>query len=173
VILETASLVTTVRRGREKLHYLNAAPISVIADRWISRYDRQRVDALADLRKALEATEMERAPFLLTLGGTTRSRSRCGLHPRHAVPAGRGGGPAGPGWGACTWGSAARFTATPTSSRTGSWASRWYRRSLRHVQLIGADIVEVAPAYDHAQITGIAAAHVGYELLSALAAGLG
>jgi agmatinase len=30
--------------------------------------------------------------------------------------------------------------------------------------------VEVAPAYDHAQITGIAAAHVGYELLSALAA---
>jgi agmatinase len=36
--------------------------------------------------------------------------------------------------------------------------------------LAGADIVEVAPAYDHAQITGIAAAHVGYELLSALAA---
>ena len=35
--------------------------------------------------------------------------------------------------------------------------------------LVGADIVEVAPAYDHAQVTGIAASHVGYELLSAMA----
>jgi agmatinase len=44
-------------------------------------------------------------------------------------------------------------------------------RSFAGLQLIGADLVEVAPAYDHAQITGIAAAHAGYELLSALAAG--
>jgi agmatinase len=44
-------------------------------------------------------------------------------------------------------------------------------RSFAGLHLVGADIVEVAPAYDHAQITGIAAAHVGYELLSALAAG--
>ncbi|HMK92073.1 MAG TPA: agmatinase [Thermoleophilia bacterium] len=44
-------------------------------------------------------------------------------------------------------------------------------RSFARLNLIGADIVEVAPAYDHAQITGIAAAHVGYELLSALAVG--
>jgi agmatinase len=43
-------------------------------------------------------------------------------------------------------------------------------RSFAPLNLVGADIVEVAPAYDHAQITGIAAAHVGYELLSALAA---
>src|SRR5215471_1154585 len=43
-------------------------------------------------------------------------------------------------------------------------------RSFAKLNLVGADIVEVAPAYDHAQITGIAAAHVGYELLSALAA---
>jgi len=42
-------------------------------------------------------------------------------------------------------------------------------RSFAQLNLVGADIVEVAPAYDHAQITGIAAAHVGYELLSALA----
>jgi agmatinase len=42
-------------------------------------------------------------------------------------------------------------------------------RSFATRNLVGADIVEVAPAYDHAQITGIAAAHVGYELLSALA----
>jgi agmatinase len=44
-------------------------------------------------------------------------------------------------------------------------------RSLAGLNLVGADIVEVAPAYDHAQITGIAAAHAGFELLSALAAG--
>ncbi len=43
-------------------------------------------------------------------------------------------------------------------------------RSFTKLNLVGADIVEVAPAYDHAQITGIAAAHVGYELLSVLAA---
>jgi agmatinase len=44
-------------------------------------------------------------------------------------------------------------------------------RSCTDLNLVGADIVEVAPAYDHAQVTGIAAAHVGYELLSALAMG--
>ena len=43
-------------------------------------------------------------------------------------------------------------------------------RSFARLNLVGANIVEVAPAYDYAQITGIAAAHVGYELLSALAA---
>ena len=43
-------------------------------------------------------------------------------------------------------------------------------RNLKGVNIVGADIVEVAPAYDHAEITGIAAAHVGYELLSVLAA---
>jgi guanidinobutyrase / D-arginase len=43
-------------------------------------------------------------------------------------------------------------------------------RSLTRLDLVGADIVEVAPAYDHAQITGIAAAHAGYELLSVFAA---
>jgi agmatinase len=42
-------------------------------------------------------------------------------------------------------------------------------RSFSALNLVGADIVEVAPAYDHAQLTGIAAAHVAYELLSALA----
>ena len=39
-VLEGANLVTTVRRGREKLHYLNAAPINDIAERWINRYDQ-------------------------------------------------------------------------------------------------------------------------------------
>jgi uncharacterized protein YndB with AHSA1/START domain/DNA-binding transcriptional ArsR family regulator len=53
-LLEQAELVVTLRRGREKLHYLNAAPISDIAERWISHYDRQRVEALADLKRALQ-----------------------------------------------------------------------------------------------------------------------
>ena len=65
-ILEAANLVTTVRRGREKLHYLNAAPIGDIADRWISRYDRPRADALAGLKQALEATPMSRPEFVYT-----------------------------------------------------------------------------------------------------------
>jgi agmatinase len=42
-------------------------------------------------------------------------------------------------------------------------------RSLREVNLIGADIVEVSPAYDHAEVTGIAAAHIAYELITAMA----
>jgi arginase family enzyme len=43
-------------------------------------------------------------------------------------------------------------------------------RNLLRVNVVGADIVEVAPAYDHAEITGIAAAHIAYELISVLAA---
>ncbi|PPK62570.1 metalloregulator ArsR/SmtB family transcription factor [Actinokineospora auranticolor] len=53
-VLEAANLVTTARRGREKLHHLNAEPVNAIADRWIKRYDRGRVQALADLKRALE-----------------------------------------------------------------------------------------------------------------------
>ena len=55
-VLETAGLVTALRQGREKLHYLNAAPINDIADRWIHTYDRTRAAALSDLKTALEAT---------------------------------------------------------------------------------------------------------------------
>src|SRR4051794_12459890 len=65
-ILEAANLVTTVRRGREKLHYLNAAPISEIGERWITRYDRGRVHALADLKRALEEGPMDRPSFVYT-----------------------------------------------------------------------------------------------------------
>lgn len=55
-VLEDAGVVTTRWRGREKLHYLDAAPINAVADRWLSRYDRRRAQALADLTTALEAT---------------------------------------------------------------------------------------------------------------------
>lgn len=69
-VLEDAGLITTVRRGREKLHHLNAEPINAIADRWISRYDRERAQALADLKHALEAPAMDNDetgnPFVYT-----------------------------------------------------------------------------------------------------------
>jgi len=57
-VLEEANLVVVRRSGREKLHYLNAAPINAIADRWISQYDRERARALADLATALERIPM-------------------------------------------------------------------------------------------------------------------
>lgn len=56
-ILEEAGLVTTVRRGREKLHYLNPVPIREIADRWIAKFERGRLDALTDLKRRLETPD--------------------------------------------------------------------------------------------------------------------
>ncbi|MGH6725801.1 MAG: ArsR/SmtB family transcription factor [Pseudolabrys sp.] len=53
-ILEAANLVATVRRGREKLHYLNPVPIHEIAERWIGKFERHRLQALSDMKKALE-----------------------------------------------------------------------------------------------------------------------
>ncbi len=53
-ILEEANLVSTQRRGREKLHFINPVPINEIADRWIAKFERPRLDALSDLRRKLE-----------------------------------------------------------------------------------------------------------------------
>jgi DNA-binding transcriptional ArsR family regulator len=53
-ILETANLVAAVRRGREKLHYINPVPIHDIAERWINKFERSRLDALRELKKQLE-----------------------------------------------------------------------------------------------------------------------
>lgn len=53
-ILEGANLVSTVRKGREKEHYLNPVPINEIADRWIGKYERGRLRALSKLKKNLE-----------------------------------------------------------------------------------------------------------------------
>jgi agmatinase len=61
-------------------------------------------------------------------------------------------------------------TGTPEAGGLSSRELLAALRAFARLNLVGADIVEVAPAYDHAQITGIAAAHVGYELLSSLAA---
>ena len=56
-ILEEANLVATVKRGREKLHYLNPVPIHEIGERWIGKFERSRLQALSDMKKALEAGE--------------------------------------------------------------------------------------------------------------------
>jgi uncharacterized protein YndB with AHSA1/START domain/DNA-binding transcriptional ArsR family regulator len=65
-ILEAANLVTTIRQGRQKLHYLNAVPINEIAERWITRYDQGRVRALSDLKHALEDSSMDGPQFVYT-----------------------------------------------------------------------------------------------------------
>jgi DNA-binding transcriptional ArsR family regulator len=53
-ILESANLVATQWRGREKLHFINPLPIFDIADRWIGKFERGRLRALSDLKKSLE-----------------------------------------------------------------------------------------------------------------------
>jgi DNA-binding transcriptional ArsR family regulator len=58
-LLEAANLVVSVWRGREKLHYLNPAPIHEIYKRWISKYERHRLEALSELKRSLEANEKE------------------------------------------------------------------------------------------------------------------
>ena len=54
-LLEGANLVATVKRGREKLHYLNPVPIHEIAERWIGKFERSRLQILSELKKSLEA----------------------------------------------------------------------------------------------------------------------
>jgi len=65
-VLEDAGLVSTVRHGREKAHYLDVAPIDAITDRWISKYTQERIHALADLKAALEQETVETTEFAYT-----------------------------------------------------------------------------------------------------------
>ena len=53
-ILETANLLATRRRGREKLHFLNVVPLQEIYERWISKFERPRLKALHKLKRRLE-----------------------------------------------------------------------------------------------------------------------
>ena len=55
-VLEAANLVATVRRGREKLHFLNPVPLQEIYERWIAKFEKPRLKALADLKRRLEKT---------------------------------------------------------------------------------------------------------------------
>ena len=55
--LERANLVTTIRHGREKLHYLNPVPIHQIGERWIKKFERGKLAALSELKRQLETRD--------------------------------------------------------------------------------------------------------------------
>jgi DNA-binding transcriptional ArsR family regulator len=55
-VLEDANLVATVRRGREKLHFLNPVPLQEIYERWLAKFDKPRLKALSALKHRLEKT---------------------------------------------------------------------------------------------------------------------
>jgi|SRR5687768_14497391 DNA-binding transcriptional ArsR family regulator len=59
-ILEAANLIAVQWQGREKLHYLNPVPIHEIAERWIRKFERGRLRALADLKKRLQGDDDDR-----------------------------------------------------------------------------------------------------------------
>jgi DNA-binding transcriptional ArsR family regulator len=58
-VLEEAGLVTTQRRGREKLHFLNPVPIRLVHDRWVGKYAEPWVSALSELKRDIENSENE------------------------------------------------------------------------------------------------------------------
>lgn len=53
-ILEDANLLSTVKRGREKLHFINPVPLYEVYERWIKKFEHQRLGLLHDLKKELE-----------------------------------------------------------------------------------------------------------------------
>jgi uncharacterized protein YndB with AHSA1/START domain len=59
-LLEEAGLVTTKRRGREKLHFLNPVPIRLVHDRWVSKYTEPWAAALSGLKKRIEEETLEK-----------------------------------------------------------------------------------------------------------------
>ncbi len=59
-VLEEARLITTKRRGREKLHFLNPVPIRLVHDRWVSKYAEPWAAALSGLKKSIEEDTMEK-----------------------------------------------------------------------------------------------------------------
>ncbi len=61
-VLEAANLITTVRRGREKYHYLNPVPIWTMQERWIERFERSRLSALHAIKRRAEEGRMAERP---------------------------------------------------------------------------------------------------------------
>ena len=61
-VLEGSNLVTTVRNGREKLHYLNPIPIFQIQDRWIGKFERPRMTAIHGVKQRAERSARESRP---------------------------------------------------------------------------------------------------------------
>ncbi len=54
-LLEDANLLSTIRRGREKRHFINPVPLQEVYERWIRKFERQQLSLLHDLKKELEA----------------------------------------------------------------------------------------------------------------------
>ncbi len=65
-LLEAANLVSTVRRGREKLHYLNPVPLHEMQQRWIDKFERPRLDALGAVKRRAEEEMSDRPAFVYT-----------------------------------------------------------------------------------------------------------
>ncbi|WP_246264693.1 ArsR/SmtB family transcription factor [Acrocarpospora pleiomorpha] len=61
-LLEAANLISTVRRGREKLHYLNPVPLHEIQERWIDKFERPRLRTLSALKRRAEEHDMADKP---------------------------------------------------------------------------------------------------------------
>jgi uncharacterized protein YndB with AHSA1/START domain/DNA-binding transcriptional ArsR family regulator len=61
-VLEAASLISTIWRGREKLHYLNPVPLHEIGERWIGKFERPRLRALSDVKRRAEEDDMADRP---------------------------------------------------------------------------------------------------------------
>ena len=56
-LLEAANLVSTVKRGREKLHFINPVPLHEVYERWVRKFERQRLSLLHDLKTELEGND--------------------------------------------------------------------------------------------------------------------
>src|SRR5690349_10764713 len=69
-VLEAAGLITTRRRGREKLHFLNAVPIRLVHDRWVSKYAEPWAATLSRLKTHLEDDTMQTANSVSWAEGT-------------------------------------------------------------------------------------------------------
>ncbi len=63
-VLEAANLVSTVRRGREKLHYLNPVPLNEIQERWIDKFERPRLRVLSTLKRRAEEDMTDKPTFV-------------------------------------------------------------------------------------------------------------
>ncbi|MGP4087572.1 ArsR/SmtB family transcription factor [Streptomyces sp. KR55] len=63
-VLEAANLVSTVRRGREKLHYLNPVPLHEIQERWIDKFERPRLSALGAVKRRAEEAMTDKPTFV-------------------------------------------------------------------------------------------------------------
>jgi DNA-binding transcriptional ArsR family regulator len=78
-VLEAAGLVTSVQRGRDKLHYLSPVPLHDIQERWIDRFERPRLRAPAEIRRQAEEDDMADRPTYVDVtyiraGSTDRAR---------------------------------------------------------------------------------------------------